>query len=337
MTNLVKAMIVLLFAGIVSCVYLPWTPDKDLARLLEKYAQSPSTFTTIAGTKLHDRDSGPKTAPALVFLHGFGSSLHTWDTWAAALDKDYRVIRLDLPGFGLSGENTENDFSDSHDLAVIMGLLDTLHISKSSFIVNSLGGKLAWQIVYTYPERVEKLILISPDGFASLGFEYDKQPDSSFMLNAMVWTLPKPALKMNLLPAYADPNSLTTSLLNRYHDLMCAPGVRKSITTRVHQTLLKDPLPKLKSIRAETLLIWGERDAMIPVANAKDYMGAIATSSLVVLPDIGHLPQEEQPQLGLLALQKFFNLDVAGFIAHLLVPQRVQQTSWATIPITISS
>jgi len=305
MTNLVKAMIVLLFAGIVACVYLLWTPDKDPAHLLEKYAQSPSAFTTIAGTKLHYRDSGPKTAPVLVFLHGFGSSLHTWDTWAAALDKDYRVIRLDLPGFGLSGENTENDFSDSHDLAVIMGLLDTLHINKASFIGNSLGGKLAWQIAYTYPERVEKLILISPDGFASEGFEYNKQPDSSFMLNAMVWTLPKPALKMNLLPAYADPNSLTTSLLNRYHDLMCAPGVRKSIATRVHQTLLKDPLPMLKSIRAETLLIWGERDAMIPVANAKDYMGSIATSRLVVLPDIGHLPQEEQPQLGLLALQKF--------------------------------
>ncbi|MCE2870808.1 MAG: alpha/beta hydrolase [Oxalobacteraceae bacterium] len=305
MTNLVKAMIVLLFAGIVACVYLLWTPDKDPAHLLEKYAQSPSAFTTIAGTKLHYRDSGPKTAPVLVFLHGFGSSLHTWDTWAAALDKDYRVIRLDLPGFGLSGENTENDFSDSHDLAVIMGLLDTLHINKASFIGNSLGGKLAWQIAYTYPERVEKLILISPDGFASEGFEYNKQPDSSFMLNAMVWTLPKPALKMNLLPAYADPNSLTTSLLNRYHDLMCAPGVRKSIATRVHQTLLKDPVPMLKSIRADTLLIWGERDAMIPVANAKDYMGAIATSRLVVLPDIGHLPQEEQPQLGLLALQKF--------------------------------
>ncbi len=305
MTNLVKAMMVLLFAGIVACVYLLWTPDKDSAQLIEKYAQAPSAFTTIAGTTLHYRDSGPKTAPALVFLHGFGSSLHTWDTWADALDKDYRVIRLDLPGFGLSGENTENDFSDSHDLAVIMGLLDTLHINKANFIGNSLGGKLAWQIAYAYPERVDKLILISPDGFASEGFEYNKQPDSSFMLSAMVWTLPKPALKMNLLPAYADPKSLTTSLLNRYHDLMCAPGVRKSIATRVHQTLLKDPLPMLKSIRAETLLIWGERDAMIPVANAKDYMGAIATSRLVVLPDIGHLPQEEQPQLGLLALQKF--------------------------------
>lgn len=305
MTNLIKAMIYLLIAGIVACTYLIWTPDKDPAHLLKKYAQSPSAFTTIAGTKLHYRDSGPKTAPALVFLHGFGSSLHTWESWATVLEKDYRVIRLDLPGFGLSGENAANDFSDAHDLAVIMGLLDTLQVSKASFVGNSLGGKLAWQIASAYPERVEKLVLISPDGFASEGFEYNKQPDSSFMLSAMVWTLPKPVLKMSLLPAYADPNSLTTSMLNRYHDLMCAPGVRKSIATRVKQTLLKDPQPMLKSIRADTLLIWGERDAMIPIANANDYIHAIARSRLVVLPNIGHLPQEEQPQLGLLALQKF--------------------------------
>ncbi len=305
MKKLFKLMLYLLIAGIVACVYLIWTPDKDPALLIEKYAQSPSAFTTIAGTKLHYRDSGPKTAPALVFLHGFGSSLHTWETWSTVLDKDFRVIRLDLPGFGLSGENAERDFSDAHDLAVIMGLLDTLQVHKASFIGNSLGGKLAWQIASAYPERVDKLVLISPDGYASEGFEYNKQPDPSFMLSAMVWTLPKPVLKMSLLPAYADPNSLTSSMLDRYHDLMCAPGVRKSIATRVHQTILKDPQPMLNNIRADTLLIWGERDAMIPVANADDYIHAIATSRLVILPNIGHLPQEEQPQLGLLALQKF--------------------------------
>ena len=105
-----------------------------------------------------------------------------------------------MPGFGLSGENDENDFSDTHDLAVIMGLLDHLAIRKASFIGNSLGGKLAWRVASAYADRVEKLVLLSPDGFASEGFEYDKQPEPSFMLSAMTTTLPKPLLKI-ILPA----------------------------------------------------------------------------------------------------------------------------------------
>ena len=304
-----KAMIYLLIAGIVACGYWAWTPDKDLEQLKAKYAQAPSAFKTIAGTHVHYRDSGTKTAPVLVFLHGFGSSLHTWDEWSKTLEQNYRVIRLDLPGFGLSGENEENDFSDSHDLAVILGLLDKLDIPKASFIGNSLGGKLAWRIASDYPERVEKLVLISPDGYASEGFDYDKQPEPSFMLSAMTIALPKPLLKMSLAPAYADPSSLTPTMVDRYHDLMCAPGVRKSIVARFNQTVLKDPAPLLKSIQADTLLLWGENDAMIPIANASDYLNVIPKVRLDVLPNTGHLPQEEHVQHGLTALQKFLQQD----------------------------
>ena len=300
-------MIYLLIAGIVACGYWAWTPDKDTALLMDKYAQAPSAFIKIAGTTVHYRDSGSKTAPALVFLHGFGSSLHTWDEWSKTLEHNYRVIRLDLPGFGLSGENDDNDFSDTHDMTVIMGLLEVLDIPKASFIGNSLGGKLAWRIASAYPERVKKLVLMSPDGFASEGFDYDKQPEPSFMLSAMTVALPKPLLKMSLVPAYADPHSLTPAMVDRYHDLMCAPGVRKSIVARFNQTLLKDPVPLLQKIQADTLLMWGERDAMIPMANATDYTNAIPSSQLIVLPNVGHLPQEEQPQLGLVALQKFLH------------------------------
>ena len=307
MKRLMKSMIYLLLAGIVACVYLVWTPDKNGDELTEKYAQAPSQFITISGTRLHYRDSGNKNSPTLIFLHGFGSSLHTWDGWASALEQDYRVIRLDLPGFGLSGENEKNDFSDTHDIAVILGLLDTLEVNKASFVGNSLGGKLAWRIAAAYPNRVDKLVLISPDGFASEGFEYDKPHQASWMLTAMTVALPKPILKMSLLPAYANPNSLSSTMLDRYYDLMCAPGVRKSIVARLNQTVLKDPRPILKTIQADTLLLWGEDDAMIPIANAQDYLKLIPKVRLEALPKTGHLPQEENVQHSLHALQKFLD------------------------------
>ena len=101
----------------------------------------------------------------------------------------------------------------------------------------------------------------------------------------MTITRPKPLLKMSLAPAYADPNSLTSAMVDRYHDLMCAPGVRKSIVARFNQTVLRDPLPLLKNIQADTLLMWGENDAMIPIANASYYLKVIPKVRLDVLPN----------------------------------------------------
>lgn len=300
-------MIYLIIASIVACVYLVWTPDQDLAQLKEKYAQAPSKFINLAGTNLHYRDSGNKNLPALVFLHGFGASLHTWEAWSSELEKDYRVIRMDLPGFGLSGMNETDDFSNTHDITVILGLLNALGVDKATFIGNSLGGKLAWHIAAAHPERVAKLVLISPDGFASEGFEYDKAPQASWMLSLMTIALPKPLLKMSLIPAYADANVLSSAMVDRYYDLICAPGVRKSIVARVKQTVLKDPIPLLKTIQADTLLMWGEQDGMIPIDNAQDYVKNIPSVRLEVLPKTGHLPQEENVQASLQVLKKFLN------------------------------
>ena len=80
-----------------------WTPDLDRAELEKKYATPHTQFADIGGYRVHYHDSGPKDAPILLMLHGFGSSLQTWDAWAESLNKQYRVVRLDLPGFGLTG------------------------------------------------------------------------------------------------------------------------------------------------------------------------------------------------------------------------------------------
>jgi pimeloyl-ACP methyl ester carboxylesterase len=123
----------------------------------------------------------------------------------------------------------------------------------------------------------------------------------------MTIALPKPLLKMSLVPAYADANALSSAMVDRYYDLMCAPGVRKSIVARVKQTVLKDPIPLLKIIQADTLLMWGEQDGMIPIDNAQDYVKNIPSVRLEVLPKTGHLPQEENVQASLQVLKKFLN------------------------------
>ncbi len=95
-----------------------YTPDKSRAALEAIYARPPSTFVQLAGLRLHLRDTGPRDAPAVILLHGFGASLHTWEAWARNLDTKYRVIRFDLPGFGLTGADPSGDYSDARSLTV---------------------------------------------------------------------------------------------------------------------------------------------------------------------------------------------------------------------------
>lgn len=295
---------VLVFIVVLAAGWL-WTPDKNRALLEARYANAPSDFIEVAGLRLHVRDSGPKDAPAVILLHGFGASLHTWEVWAQALSRDHRVIRYDLPGAGLTGADPTGDYSDTRGMQVLLALMDKLGVQQTSLIGHSMGGRLAWRFAAQYPARLKKLVLISPDGFASPGFEYGKKPHVSAMVKLMRYVLPKPILRMSLVPAYGDPAVMTDALLQRYYDMMLAPSVRAAMIARMEQSVLQDPVPMLKRIRAVTLLVWGDKDAMIPVRNATDYLGALPKATLITLPGVGHLPHEEAAEASVLAVKGF--------------------------------
>jgi pimeloyl-ACP methyl ester carboxylesterase len=282
-----------------------WTPDKSRRELEEIYLDAPGDMLPIAGMQLHVRDSGRKDAPTLILLHGFGASLHTWEPWARALSSEYRVIRFDMPGAGLSAPDPNGDYSDARSMRVLTAVMDHFGIAKASLIGNSMGGKIAWKFAATFPGRVDKLVLVSPDGFAAPGEEYGKRQPVPSIVRLMRYGLPKPLLKMNLDPAYGDPATLTDDIVTRYHDLLLGPGNRDAMIARMEQTELVNPVPLLNSIMAPTLLLWGQKDVMIPVANANDYVKSLPDSKLVVLSGVGHLPQEEAPETALVPVKKF--------------------------------
>jgi len=296
------ALVVVAFAA--AAIWL-WTPDRSRGELEALYLRSPDDMTEFAGTQLHARDDGPRDAPVLIMLHGFGSSLHTWEPWAQALVGEYRVIRLDLPGAGLSPPDPTNDYTDARSIALILALMDRRSVLRATLIGNSLGGRIAWTLAAKHPERTDKLVLISPDGFASPGLEYGKAPDVPIALQAVQYVLPKALLQMNLEPSYGDPSVMSTATVDRYHDLMLAPGVRKALLARMEQTVLVPPKPLLRSIKAPVLLLWGEKDALIPFSNAADYARNVPDIRLVSFPELGHVPHEEAPELSLTPLRAF--------------------------------
>ncbi|MDZ4102152.1 MAG: alpha/beta fold hydrolase [Hydrogenophaga sp.] len=282
-----------------------WTPDKSRSELEARYLAAPGDMVQVGAWRLHVRDSGPKDAPPVLMLHGFGASLHTWDVWAQALSATHRVIRLDLPGHGLSEPDPAGDYTDARSLVLLRALMDQLGVARASIVGHSIGGRIAWTFAARHPERTDRLVLVAPDGFASPGFEYGRVTEVPAVLGAMKHVLPKTVLRMNLEPAYANPDALTDAITTRYHDLMLAPGARDAMFKRLQQTVLTDPRPMLGAITAPTLLVWGEADAMIPVANAQDYLSALKGSRLVTFPAVGHLPQEEAAQASLQAVTDF--------------------------------
>jgi len=295
---------VLLVLAIAALALWLYAPDKPRAGLEAAY---PGEYRTVEGLRLRLRDTGPRDAPALVLLHGFGSSLDTWEQWAKALSARFRVIRIDLPGFALTGADPTGDYSDARTLAVIAGLMDQLGVPRAAFIGNSLGGRFAWQFAARYPARVTRLVLISPDGFASPGFEYGKAPDVPLVMEAMPWVGPRSLIRANLAPAWAHPDALPDAVVERYRDMLLAPGVRQAILDRTRQTVLTDPAPRLKSITAPTLLLWGEQDHMIPIRNAADYLRLMPHATLMRLPGLGHVPFEEAPAQSLPPVARFLS------------------------------
>jgi pimeloyl-ACP methyl ester carboxylesterase len=294
----------------VGLLYGLWAPDLELSELRTRYGVTSQDVVRVDGLNVHYKDTGPKDAPVVLLLHGFGSSLQTWDVWAAQLEKDYRVIRLDLPGFGLTGPSPLHDYSERGDLATLTHFVDQLGVASYSIIGHSMGGKMAWSLAAADAKRVNALVLIAPDGFPEAKDIGTKPYAVPGIMGMMKFCLPKYLVRKSIEPAFFDPNALSDSLVDRYYDMLRAPGVRAAILERANQTTYTDPVPRLMKITAPTLLIWGEKDRMIPSSNAQSYAKVLPSSKTVLLPNLGHLVQEEQPELALTHVTDFLNSTV---------------------------
>lgn len=307
------AIILLLgLAGVIAVAAWLYTPDKSPAQLEAEYATPPSKFVWAGGIRLHVRETGPAAGPVVVMLHGLGSSLFTWEYWASGLADKYRVIRFDLPGFGLTGPDPMGDYSDGRGLQVLAALIDALSVKTAALIGNSLGGKLAWMFAAENPERVLKLILVAPDGFASPEFRYGDKIVVPLVARLLPYTLPTFLVRLMLVRALGDPSALTDGMISRYRDMMLAPGNRRAMIARMEQIDVERPESLLAVIKAPTLLVWGEKDALIPVSNLSRYREFIHGSRFVVFPNLGHIPQEEAPVQSLAPVRAFLDQSICN-------------------------
>jgi pimeloyl-ACP methyl ester carboxylesterase len=290
---LVIALLLLLIAGFYG------QRDIPVEKLKATYAQSPSSFISIDGMDVHYRDEGKlKDTLPLVLIHGTGSSLHTFNDWSAVLKNDYRVIRMDLPGFGLTGPFPDRNYSIGHYVDFVEHFLSAKGIKRCILGGNSLGGEIAWRFTLKYPEMVDKLILIDAAGYPKesksvpIGFRIARIP----VLNKLLtFITPRSMVKASVENVYADKTKVTEPLVERYFKLTLREGNRQALVDRMTLALDTTSIHLITNIQQPTLILWGEDDLLIPVNHAHLFHDDLPNDTLVILKNMGHVPMEESP------------------------------------------
>jgi len=265
-----------------------------LNQLIRKYSNHQSLFKPIDGLLVHFRDEGNANGTPILLLHGAFSSLHTWDGWVREMKKDYRLIRFDLPGFGLTGPTEENKYSVEIYMNFINEFLDTFKIKKVVIVGNSLGGWMSWEFAWRFPEKVIKLILIDSAGYfhnraIPLPFKMARLPLGGALMGI---STPRNIFVRLVQEVYGDKSKVTDNLVDRYYDPFLRIGNREAFIA-IAKSNYTDNTKKLKEIKTETLILWGSEDAWIPVEFAHRFVNEIPNSRLIIYEGVGHVPMEE--------------------------------------------
>ncbi|MEM6793863.1 MAG: alpha/beta hydrolase [Acidobacteriota bacterium] len=321
----------LALGGVAVAFYEPDLPASEVEAL---YADSESLFLEVLGSRVHVKDEGDPELPALLLLHGFASSLHTWDGWASELSGRFRIVRLDLPGFGLTGPNQAGedgagDYSTSYRIRVIERVLEERGVGRASVAGNSLGGLVAWRYAQAHPERVAALVLVNAAG-APRGGPGAEAADAAapkrgfrtldllripMAAELMQGLTPRFLIASSLEQVYADPGKITDPTIDRHHRMLLREGNRRAILDAMRShggRLPPSGAAPLSAIQQPTLVMWGRQDRWIPPADAEIFRDAIPNSELVIYDDAGHVPMEELPARSARDAADFLQRQLAG-------------------------
>lgn len=294
--------------------YVPEIPPEELN---EKYKVEPAQYIEVDGMDVHYRQEGPAsdTLP-LVLLHGTFSSLYTWNSWTESLKDKHQIIRLDLPGFGLTGPHPQDDYRVETYLAILQSFLAKLGVEQCILAGNSLGGEIAWRYAMHNPQQVRKLILIGAAGYP---VEIEKLPVSELPLSYLWLRIPlirkvsvhfmTPGVVRNSLEyLYGDPGKVTDETVELYFDM----ANREALTERMKSFDRPTPFEKIPFVHIPSLIIWGGNDRLIPVENAWRFHRNLPESSILIFPQAGHMPMEEIPQRSAEAAERFISRDLTA-------------------------
>lgn len=276
-------------------------PDTEPAEMRAKYAGSPSQFLTFEdGREVHIRDEGPRDAPVIVLLHGSNADLHTWQPWTERLKEDYRVIRFDQRGHGLTGAAPDDDYSAQGFGTDIDAVTEKLGIETFILAGNSMGGWIAMAYALEKPWRLDALVLVDAagapvtrEGGGNIAFKLAGMP---VIGNIMSQLLPRSLVEKSLSQSVSNQDVVTDKAVDRYWELARYPGNRDATRKRFGSARSTFTPDEIERLQIPTLLMWGREDPLIPYKAGEWYAEHLPRATLVSYEGIGHLPMEEDAE-----------------------------------------
>ena len=284
-------------------------PDTDPAEMQAKYGAAPSRMLAVGdGRQVHVRDEGPRDAP-IVLLHGSNADLHTWQAWTDALSADYRVVRFDQRGHGLTGPAADADYSIETFAGDIDAVVDALGVERFVLAGNSMGGAIAMQYAIASPERLDGLVLVDASGApiernadGNIAFKLAAMPGVGSVMSQV---LPRSLVERSLSQSVSNQKIVTGEAVDRYWELARYPGNRDATRARFSTPRSAFSAEQVAQTDVPTLVMWGEEDKLIPYEAAGWYMDHLPDATLAAYPGIGHLPMEEAPERSAADLQQW--------------------------------
>jgi pimeloyl-ACP methyl ester carboxylesterase len=241
---------------------------------------------------------------AVLFIHGLGAQWRVWLANLPVVAAHRRTLAVDLPGFGDSALPQE-PISIRGYAEALGRLCDDAGIDRVVAVGSSMGGFIAAELALARPDLVERLVLVGAAGIMPTRGERARALPflwTSALLGTRIVTAARPIAarprlrRAALARVVRDAGLLPADLT--YHALLGAPGpATRAAITACFSYLSHDWGERLRELRCPTLVVWGERDALIPVRHAAEFGRRIANAQVVVLPGTGHLPMVEQPEL----------------------------------------
>ncbi|GAB4350133.1 MAG: alpha/beta hydrolase [Candidatus Abyssubacteria bacterium] len=269
-----------------------------------------SSFVEVDGVRTHFVAMGTGEK-AIVFVHGFSSSLYTWRECLEPLSKQYRVYALDLKGFGFS-EKPDSEYTVDAYVDFLIRFMDELELPSATLCGNSMGGNIAWRAALKYPDRVERLILVDASGYPSdhSGIPFllrlGRLPGMGEIFGAFV---SRSQIRASLESAYFNDAAVTEETVDVYYYALRTEGAMRAVLARLRGSAeeAEQWYTKIPEITVPTLIIWGKEDTWVKPENADRFHEDIEGSRLVMIPNCGHLPQEETPTEFVMAVLDFMS------------------------------
>ena len=287
-------------------------PDIPYAELEARYAGPGSAYVDLpGGLHVHYRSAGDPSRPVIVLLHGYGDAWTSWDGWTPVLERDYRVISIDLPGHGLTRAPEGYVLTSNGHVEVVEGVARALGLEHFTLAGNSMGGGVAWNYAVQHGERLSGLVLVDAAGWPAAPPKDLPLAFRILQYRAGRWFLAhidnRPLIEAGLRQDVYDPSVITPAFVDRWAALQRAPGHRAILMSANPASFATATPELLGTIRVPTLVLHGENDTLIPLASAQRFAEAIPGARLVTYARVGHLPQVEIPERSA--------ADVAAFVA----------------------